>query len=165
MALYRVSGGMVSRELALETRQGNQITNCQTDWFSPLDQRWCEDLERDYPEEDRRSEPTSIYNCHGLTFASRRTAIDNSQEVLKILEDDKYVEVDNRLVKEGDVVLYFNRGNNEIEHSGIVVSSPDDDPFEGPRICSKLGKYREVIHSVYKCPYTLSDIRYYRIVR
>src|SRR5262245_35364311 len=37
--------------------------------------------------------PCRTFNCHGLTFASRRTWIDKSGEVQKILDDDGYVEV------------------------------------------------------------------------
>jgi hypothetical protein len=50
------------------------------------------DLERRHATARRRPGILcSDYNCHGLTFAARRTSISNGVE--KILSEDRYVEV------------------------------------------------------------------------
>ncbi len=67
------------------------------------------------------SGPTS-YNCHGLTFASRRTSIprpgeDDDQVVRRILRDDGYERVQS-IPRVGDVVAYITDG--KIVHTGLV---------------------------------------------
>lgn len=50
--------------------------------------------------------PCSTYNCHGLTFASRRTQISQPSEVAKILADDDYTEISLKNVMVGDIAIY-----------------------------------------------------------
>jgi len=100
--------------------------------------------------------PSRQYNCHGLTFASRRTWIWKPSEIEKILKDDEYetvVELEN--VLPGDIVIYSQDG--DVEHSGIVLSV---DPV--PLILSKWGSSHEVIHKINECPYS-GSITFHRI--
>jgi hypothetical protein len=44
------------------------------------------------------------YNCHGLTFASRRTRI---YDVQQVLAEDAYEHIPLNEVEPGDVIVYF----------------------------------------------------------
>jgi hypothetical protein len=102
------------------------------------------------------------YNCHGLTFASRRTAILPDAEVSKILKEDGYQRIDVRDVLPGDVAVYHD-AQGGIDHSGIVFTRPSDS-LGIPMIVSKWGVIGpEVYHSATVVPeYAIADIRYYR---
>jgi hypothetical protein len=104
--------------------------------------------------------PCNTFNCHGLTFASRRTWIDRSEDIQKILDDDDYTEIKNkRNVKPGDIAIF--RKDGEIYHSGIVVDVSDS--LRGPRILSKWAVLHEVIHYPYEGPYSDGVVTYYRV--
>lgn len=77
-------------ELALHTRCENQIANqINREPVRFGDTIAVSIFEKRYPYELHRPvNPSRKYNCHGLSFASRRTWIDNSQEIVKILVDD-----------------------------------------------------------------------------
>jgi len=68
---------------------------------------------------ERVSEACPVYNCHGLTFGSRRTQVTHS--VLPILDDDGFDLIPEKEARAGDIVIYSNvRG--EVIHSGFVVA-------------------------------------------
>jgi hypothetical protein len=145
-------------ELNLHTRCENQIEN-------EIDRRPIRagdlELSQDYVKGHpscvhRPTAPTRKYNCHGLTFASRRTWICKSSEIGKILRDDEYEQVELKDVLPGDVVIYVQNG--DVEHSGVVIASG----FV-PVVLSKWGPAHEVIHRVNDCPYDAMEILYYRI--
>lgn len=143
-------------ELNLHSRCEEQIENL-TDRNIPYAGMLlhCESLKRKYSRcLHRPVGPTAKYNCHGLTFASRRTAIEGSF-VERILNQDEYTEVQLVNVMAGDIVLY--RNGADIEHSGIVIKGPPN--F---LILSKWGAGHEAIHGVDDCPYTGLK-SYYRI--
>lgn len=145
-------------ELNLHTRSENQIEN-------EIDRRpvragdiyLSEDYKTKYPSgRHRPTQPTRKYNCHGLTFAARRTWIWKPTEISKILHDDEYSSIEPENVLPGDIVIYVQNG--DVEHSGIVVSSGAI-----PTILSKWGPAHEVVHKVNDCPYDSMQISYYRI--
>jgi len=145
-------------QLDLHTRRENQVEN-ETD-RRPVragDEILSKDYKNNYSNARHRpTAPSRKYNCHGLTFAGRRTWIWNASEVTKILNDDEYELVVLGDVLPGDIVVYIHNG--DIEHSGIVI--------EGgfvPMILSKWGSAHEVIHRVNDCPYDAMQISYYRI--
>ena len=76
--------------------------------------------------------------------------------------DDSYTEIQEVGVLPGDVIMYFGP-NGDIDHSGIVLSRPADEPLGIPRVMSKWGKYAEVIHWANRCPYEFVGAKYYRI--
>ena len=92
---------------------------------------------------------SSVYNCMGLVFASRRTWID-PEHLGAILKDDKYTQLDNENeIESGDVVVYRN-DDGEVSHVGIVAKvltglRLDDDPV---RLCvlSQWGATGEYFH-------------------
>lgn len=148
-------------KLALETRLGSTVDNVMDREKAPDGcQLQIEAHERKYTGASHRPVgPSGIYNCHGLTFGSRRTAISDPSEILKIIEEDDYVEVRYREVLTGDIAIYFKDG--DVEHSGVVVGKTE---AGHPRILSKWGKLHEVVHLVEECPYDASDVKYFRIV-
>ena len=151
-------------ELALETAEKNKIPNAQSKELSTQDLLQVTDIEKKWGDKIiPRSGPTPIYNCHGLVFASRRTGIFDNSSIRQILEDDRYHEIQKEDTLPGDIVIYFNKG--DIEHSGIIITVPSENLLKIPLVYSKWGKYSEVIHLQNQCPYNLSEIKYYRVVR
>ena len=86
-------GTIESRELKLQTRAGSDICNCQTSLITASEHHEFEHYEREFKDVTRRTDATAIYNCHGLAFASRRTAIDDPRQVWKIVKEDQYEEI------------------------------------------------------------------------
>lgn len=107
-----------------------------------------------------RTKPSGLYNCHGLTFASRRTKITQSISIRQILAEDKYQEIPEAKAEAGDVVVYFDN-EGDPNHSGVVVSSPDMQIL--PTIVSKWGFAPEFIHASNNVPPQYGPIKkYYR---
>ncbi len=67
--------------------------------------------------------PCGFYNCHGMTFASRRARIWELKEISKVLAEDNYREVEKASTLPGDIVIYYCKG--DAQHSGVVIDSPD----------------------------------------
>jgi hypothetical protein len=119
---------------------------------------------------ERVSEACPVYNCHGLTFGSRRTQVTHS--VLPILEDDGFDLISEKEARAGDIVLYSNT-RGEVVHSGFVVGRKPVEIILGseffiPIIWSKWGKGYEMIHTVEECPYIEDEggtVTYYRLKR
>lgn len=109
-----------------------------------------------------RSGPTARYNCHGLTFAARRTCIYESEAIAQILQEDGYVEVSAESVLAGDIILYIS-SDNDVEHSGIVIEAPNNNLLNVPLVLSKWGAFAELIHRANNCPYTFANAKYYRV--
>jgi hypothetical protein len=149
-----------SAELNLHSRRLDQIKNLIS--WTPVHYGvtlQVADFKRQYSRATHRPvSPSRKYNCHGLTFASRRTWIDEAPEIRKILADDEYVVVSRADVLPGDVVVYY--VNGDPEHSGVVVGKDD---MAGPLILSKWGVCHEVIHWIPDCPYDAGQVVFYRI--
>lgn len=111
----------------------------------------------------RPTQACCTYNCHGLTFAARRTGIADGLMVSRILAHDEYQKVDRKSVLPGDIAVYRSIDTNEPEHSGIVMTT--DFPITGPKILSKWGTCHEVIHTLYDCPYDARAVTFHRITR
>lgn len=156
--------GNEKHKIVVQTRKGRDIDNEQ---FKEIDATELNQLHRMVNEFRHsctlRSRASPIYNCHGMTFASRRTNIYHADCLRKIIEDDGYEEVSKQDVLPGDVALYWNEG--DIDHSGIVVEIKKDLLFPVPWICSKWGRGPEFVHSFDNCPphYNVSGIKFYRI--
>ena len=150
-------------ELRLETRCRRQIEN-NLDRRRPDDgaRAEVEGYKRRYPAprtQHRPVGPSYSYNCHGLTFAARRTRIWKSGEIQKILTDDGYEEIkDFAQVMIGDIAIYMQ--GNEAIHSGLVVEKAD---FQ-TRVLSKWGSAHEVLHWQSDCDeYRGSIVKFYRM--
>lgn len=156
------SGQRPNSEIDLRSRANTRIENLQAWHISAFEwnqlganlARFREPLAR------KVGGCSPVYNCHGLTFGSRRTAVKESNEVLfGVLKDDDYVEVPQDDVRPGDVILYFDR-YGQVQHSGIVV----DTISRGiARVWSKWGKGDEWIHHFGACPYDSEYTKYFRL--
>lgn len=157
-----IPGKIGFRILKLDTRELEQIDNCQTDFISLGEVSEFDKMRSQFINITERNEPTAIYNCHGMTFASKRTAISSSQEISKILNHDKYVQIPRTQALAGDVILYKS-SEGDFEHSGILLTNPRDSEFGVPLVLSKWGKFSEIIHLENNCPYSQFKKEYYRI--
>lgn len=154
-------------QLVLETRRKTSIDHRITR-RPPFAGVYDQDLENDrkHPNAKRRNVgPCNTYNCHGLTFGSRRAEV-RFADVATVLEEDDYTEIDKADVLPGDIAVYFSTGQKgspigDIEHSGLVVASPTE--LGAIKIVSKWGYGDERVHFVADCPYDVQDVRYFRI--
>jgi hypothetical protein len=92
-----------------------------------------------------RRGPSYDYNCHGLTFLSRRAWLADEDAVELVLSDDGYAEVPTGRVLPGDIVVYRDHAHR-IEHTGIVVLAGPDGSLTVPWVVSKWGNAGEYIH-------------------
>ena len=101
---------------------------------------------------------TKTYNCHGLTFASRRTNITSGVE--SILTQDNYKQIDYGNVLAGDLVAYVSKGafGAEVAHTGFALYKKGITLW----VNSKWGAAAEFVHAVGDCPWGDHEIRYYR---
>jgi hypothetical protein len=152
--------------LALETRKRQHVANQHnTSQVIPGEILAATDLRTRYITSTHRPTPVCYtYNCHGLTFAGRRTQITSSVEVRKILDDDDYQIIQQNAVLPGDIVIYISQ-ESEIEHSGIVVFFDQQLIGGAIRVLSKWGGAHEVIHSLMECPYNDMRVEFYRVMK
>jgi len=147
--------------IPLATRTGRAIPNVQDPDMPPWRiEQYLRRFRKLFPRPELRRGPTGRYNCHGMTFASRRTQIlaPDSREtiteiVMNILGDDGYREIRLQEAMQGDVVVYYD--GNEISHTGIIVEIESDDRVIGGRavkVMSKWGPGGEYLHYVNECP-------------
>lgn len=153
-------------DIDLVTRERNFIKNRQArDKLTQLDRKEVQRLENRFRGAiARRSGPTAMYNCHGLTFACRRTRIYTNDALKLILKDDTYEEVPPDKVMAGDVILYFSEEGDDIEHSGIVVEGSNGGALVAPVVVSKWGSGPKYVHRANMCAYNISNAKYFRIM-
>lgn len=135
--------------IKLETSKRSGIKNEQLSDISTFELNWAKKLEKEFPNAIKRSDVSSLYNCHGLTFASRRTRIYDPKEIQKIIVDDNYIEIPQNQAVAGDIVLYLSE-NGDANHSGVVIESHPNDL--NTKVFSKWGNGAEFIHGVHDCP-------------
>jgi len=128
--------------IRLQTAAGRDIPNAQDTEISTYERNWGAELPHAHPDADVFPGMSPTYNCHGLTFASRRTKITDPDAIARILMDDRYDQIDRREARPGDVIIYSRDG--EPTHSGIVVENEPD--LFVPWIWSKWGNGPEVLH-------------------
>ena len=152
------------KSIPLTTRKGTSIGNYQQDTIVPDGPSYDGQFRAKYPKiVAERTELSSYYNCHGLVFAARRTCVYDPKQIITILEEDCYVEVESRNVLPGDVILYYDN-EGDIEHSGFVVSRSNSTTLKIPLVVSKWGRWREVVHWANHCPYEYQHAKFFRIV-
>ena len=105
-----------------------------------------------------QGQPTKIYNCHGLTFASKRTGVFLDSAINLILNDEYREIKDKKDVLIGDLVIYYQSGS--ILHSALVVNI-EKEPIN-IKVLSKTRVYKEIVHYLQYSPYGL-EYKFYRI--
>lgn len=106
---------------------------------------WTRDYEQRYGI-TARSRATLEYNCLGMVFAGRRTWIED-EDIVEILVQDGYREIQLTEVMIGDVVVYYNY--NLPVHVGIICEIFYLDPLNHIKqynVLSKWGEHAEFIH-------------------
>ena len=150
MILYDARGQNDSGpSLSLATRKGNQIPNEQQPQASSREMQNAQsDILDRHPRAHARS-LSSIYNCMGMVFASRRTWIE-PENLEMILIEDEYRQVnDLAQLERGDVVVYRD-SQGDVSHVGIVAEPGLYTP-DGKRqvlILSQWGQAGEYVHLV-----------------
>jgi hypothetical protein len=135
--------------IRLETSKRTGIENLQGYEISTFELNWSAEIPKLHPSAIQRTGSSALYNCHGLTFASRRTRVFDTQEVHRILSDDKWLELVIEDVRAGDIVVYYSE-EGEANHSGIILEC--DAEFRLPIVCSKWGHAGEYIHRLSDVP-------------
>jgi len=142
---------MDKTSIQLQTAKGNDIPNFQEHEVDLSEYRKLELHKQAYPAAIQRNNPESLYNCHGLVFASRRTWV-HGENLHQILGDDEYKVIDKEAdVLPGDVVIYFEEGTPQ--HTGFVVSVIANGVLRNIEVCSKWGHSAEFVHHVAQSPY------------
>lgn len=132
--------------IRVETSKKNAIRNHQDFDIKQVHINFHQLLVAQYPDATPRTGPSLVYNCHGLTFASRRTRIEKTPAINLIIGDDEWEEiVETKDLLPGDVVVYFS-DKGEANHSGVVVECSA--PLHLPIICSKWGSAGEFVHKI-----------------
>jgi len=135
--------------IRLETSKRSGIENWQGEEISIVHLNWAKELPKQFPKAIPRTNPSPLYNCHGLIFASRRTRIEKSTAINHILQDDNYVEIPMTSVLPGDLVIYYS-DEGDPNHSGVILEYNSE--LIVPIILSKWGTAGEWIHSLRECP-------------
>ncbi len=155
MPLIIGAGGSKDRAaIPLSTRAGRFIPNERRPEFPPARLRAAADLwKRERPDAKLRSS-TSVYNCTGLVFASRRTWVDPTY-LDTIFADDEYYRVTKLSeIQIGDVVVYQRKGESDPCHVAIIAEIA---PKVGTasweiKVMSKWGADGEYIHLLEDVP-------------
>jgi len=156
---------LIRPKLIFHTRKGREIPNEPAVSFSPFE---IEKLERqinaqfgDPIRRKVRKHTNGCYNCHGLTFLSRRAWLLKDADIRIVLSDDDYYEVAQNRVCQGDIILYCDHAG-EIDHTGVVIDVPTDETIFCPWILSKWANYGEYIHRYNYCPYDARHVKFMR---
>lgn len=148
--------------IEMQTSKRNPIKNEQYFEITQLERNNALGCEHDF-KSNYIGEPSRKYNCHGLTFASKRTGIYEDAEIIRILEDE-YIEIKSpSLVIVGDIVIYYSLPI--ISHSALVVQV-ENNAIPLIKVLSKTRDWKEIVHNVHDSPYKqLRDyeIKYFRI--
>jgi hypothetical protein len=161
------SGNVPHRDIVLQTRLRNHIDNTQPWHYADFEWKQLDTEPRKWEPFGaiRVNDVCPVYNCHGLTFASRRTEVDSGQTTIAmILNDDGFEEVSERDAKIGNVIVYYDE-NGSPEHSGIMVERRQGAGIDMPIIWSKWGKGYEVVHPMTACLWGAMKKRFYRITK
>jgi hypothetical protein len=129
--------------IRLDTSKRRGIDNHQDSEITEPHRRWFRTLPSLHPNAISRTDPSPLFNCHGLTFASWRTKIVDWKNIQKILTDDAWVEIPLNRVLPGDIVIYFDE-DGDANHSGIVIEGVGANII--PKICSKWGYAGKFLH-------------------
>ncbi len=143
---------------------GQEIPNMQLPDAPPhIVEQTSAALRRRFPFVDLRRPPTGLYNCHGLTFATRRTAIPDAETIQAILNDDGYRRIPLSDVQAGDIVIY--RDGQEISHTGLVLKTvegyPEGTTLRRTEVLSKWGQAGEYYHAAGEGPYAKHRVEYW----
>jgi hypothetical protein len=155
--------------ILIQTRRGNQI-ECEPprlpitpetlDRYRRQLEAIRQRLQNPAHIEERRG-PTEEYNCHGLTFLSRRAWLSELRAIDTVLEDDGYRPVRPDHVQPGDIAIYRD-DFRQIDHTGIVAWVAKDERPRLPWVLSKWAHQGEYLHRYNDCPYDSRHVTFMR---
>ncbi len=150
MVLFNSEGNyVVAPQLPLSTKLGTSIPNEQKVEAVPavMNAR-KEQVINGHPERRVRS-LNSGYNCMGMMFASRRTAIDPVHLRMILLEDGYRRITDEAELQIGDMVVYRDEAG-EVSHVGMVTEVRINlaGAYREVFVLSQWGQYGEYFHRV-----------------
>lgn len=140
----------------IQTRRGREIViDVLPEEPAHVQEKYHRRYSREFPENTLRRGPTCAYNCFGLVFACRRGWV-AAESVNTILEDDGYRPlVLGEEALPGDVVVYKDGDEDELEHVGVILEMRDLSPRSKsfPYVVSKWGYGPEYLHMAARSPY------------
>lgn len=141
-------------KIILQTRRGHDLENSQSCEPDATTRARYDLLRSRHLGWVSRKPACGVYNCFGLVWASRRTAIYDEDDILQILTDDGYrqLAIEGQL-QPGDVVLYRLPGNTL--HAAIVLQLRQLQPGTStiPWVLSKwTDAFGEDIHAIEDVP-------------
>lgn len=152
---------VLENSIVLQTCKGTNIKNVIYSELPSFRYEKNEELcRKKFPRAIIRRGASVRYNCHGLTFANRRTCIEDSDDLLTILGDDEYKKISLNETSRGDIIVY--KDNDDIDHTGIIIDIKKVKSIIVPIIMSKWGaRHAEYIHPYNHCPYNKSNIEFW----
>lgn len=113
--------GDTERSIALETRKGRRIRNVVAPEPGEQAHRTYAAVRKKFGQTwTNRKGPCGGYNCYGMVFATRRTAIYEDDQIPGILEDDGYRKIGENEVRPRGIVLYRDRTRGLL-HVALVL--------------------------------------------
>ncbi|MBL7140446.1 MAG: hypothetical protein ISS74_06005 [Planctomycetes bacterium] len=141
--------------IPLYTRLRREIANAQDPDPAPhVATRLAEVHHRSFPMAAMRRPASGQYNCHGLTFANRRTGIYNPKDVEAILSDDGYRRISAAEAQPGDIVTCHD--GTEVSHTAVITRIERSEALIGGQavwLLSKWGQAGEYLHTLGEGPY------------
>jgi hypothetical protein len=141
-----------NRKIIVQTRAGTNLDNFIGPDASGVCVNRFELLRRKHLGWEVRKPPTGGYNCAGMVWASRRTALPAPDDWSRVLIEDGYRQLSSsEAPRLGDLAVYFSHRSNRIMHIGRVcrIDRITQESRALPRILSKLDlTLGEVIHAV-----------------
>ena len=158
-------GGSRESGIALETRKRTPLRNSQAPEVDQTAIQKFQRLLQRYTGWELRKTACGLYNCFGLVWASRRTAIYDEPAVKNILQDDGYRELqNNESPSPGDVALYYDAQRKSILHVGLICelrqlyAGSEESRQRIPWILSKWNDTSgEVLHHFNEVPWQPND--------
>lgn len=106
----QILSGHVARSIRVDTHRGNPIKNVIEPDPGERGRRSYALIRKSFGQEWTNRKPScGVYNCYGMVFASRRTAILDDEQIPGILKDDGYAEISEASARPGDLVVYRDR--------------------------------------------------------
>jgi len=115
--------GVTEPEIIVQTRRGTSIPNSVRPEPGEQQRRKYDRIRKKYGQRwTRRKAACGVYNCFGMVFAARRTAILETCHVETILKEDGYRPLPSEeAVAPGDLVLYRDRAGKEPHHVALLL--------------------------------------------
>lgn len=144
-----------TKSIDLATRAGTFINNVKEPERRPSVWSEVKNVHNNHSSAELMSQ-TSIYNCMGMIFASRRTSIDIEDWLEMILIEDEYRKlnsVQDALL--GDIIVY--ERNEKLSHVGLLIEKNLTATSIDYIVLSQWGADGEWKHHMYDVPELLGN--------